>query len=397
MMKEVLLLKCGELVLKGLNRGRFEDKLLAIVRRRLSFYGQYQVYAIQSTLYVEPQEGAPIEAALEVCRKVFGVVAICRAVSCEKDMDAICRAAVEYLKDTMEHTATFRCQAKRSDKKFPLKSPEIARDVGGALLEAYPHLKVQMEDAQTQVHIEVRDKNAFIYAQRIKGAGGMPTGSNGKAMLLLSGGIDSPVAGYMMAKRGLELEAVHFFSYPYTSQQAREKALDLARLLAGYCGRVRVHTVPFTQIQDQIRRQCQQDLFTVLMRRFMMKIGERVAKQQGCGALITGESLGQVASQTMEAIGVTNAACSLPVLRPAIGMDKEEIVAISRQIGAFETSILPYEDCCTVFTPRHPQTKPKLEAVLAEEKKLDVEGLIRQAMEGIEVILCRPAGLTDRE
>ncbi len=389
-MNEVLLLKCGELVLKGLNRGRFEDKLLAIVRRRLARLGQYEVYAIQSTLYVEPQEGAPIEAALEVCRKVFGVVAVCRAAVCQKNMEDICSTAVEYLKETMKSAATFRCQAKRSDKKFPLKSPEIARDVGGALLATYPHLKVQMDGAQTEVHIEVRDKNAFVYAQRIKGAGGMPTGSNGKALLLLSGGIDSPVAGYMMAKRGLELEAVHFFSYPYTSEQAKEKALNLARLLAEYCGRVRVHAVPFTQIQDQIRRSCQQDLFTVLMRRFMMKIAERVARRQGCGALITGESLGQVASQTMEAIGVTNAACSLPVLRPAIGMDKEEIVAISRQIGAFETSILPYEDCCTVFTPRHPQTKPKLEAVLAEEGKLDVEGLIQEAMQGVETILCRP-------
>ena len=389
-MNEVLLLKCGELVLKGLNRGRFEDKLLAIVRRRLARLGQYEVYAIQSTLYVEPQEGAPIEAALEVCRKVFGVVAVCRAAVCQKNMADICSTAVEYLKEAMKSAATFRCQAKRSDKKFPLKSPEIARDVGGALLAAYPHLKVQMDGAQTEVHIEVRDKNAFVYAQRIKGAGGMPTGSNGKALLLLSGGIDSPVAGYMMAKRGLELEAVHFFSYPYTSEQAKEKALNLARLLAEYCGRVRVHAVPFTQIQDQIRRSCQQDLFTVLMRRFMMKIAERVARRQGCGALITGESLGQVASQTMEAIGVTNAACSLPVLRPAIGMDKEEIVAISRQIGAFETSILPYEDCCTVFTPRHPQTKPKLEAVLAEEGKLDVEGLIQEAMQSVETILCRP-------
>lgn len=397
-MNEVLLLKCGELVLKGLNRGRFEDKLLAVVRRRLAHLGRYEVYAIQSTLYVEPLDGSPVDPALEVCRKVFGIVAVCRAAVCEKDMEAVCRTATDYLKEDLAGAATFRCQAKRSDKKFPLKSPEIARDVGGALLAAYPRLKVQMEGAQVEVHIEIRDKNAFVYAKRFKGAGGMPTGSNGKALLLLSGGIDSPVAGYMMAKRGLELEAVHFFSYPYTSEQAKEKALDLARLLAEYCGRIRVHAVPFTQIQDQIRRECQQDLFTVLMRRFMMKIAERVAKQRGCGALITGESLGQVASQTMEAIGVTNAACSLPVLRPAVGMDKEEIVAISRQIGAFETSILPYEDCCTVFTPRHPQTKPKLESVLAEEQKLDVEGLIRQAMEGIETTLCQPArsGQTDR-
>ena len=292
----------------------------------------------------------------------------------------------------MAHTASFRCQAKRSDKRFPLKSPEIAREVGGALLTAYPHLKVQMDGAQTEVHIEVRDKSAYVYADRVHGAGGMPTGTNGRAMLLLSGGIDSPVAGHMMAKRGLELEAVHFFSYPYTSQEAKQKTLHLAELLAEYCGPVRVHVVPFTKVQDQIRRNCQEDLFTVLMRRFMMRIAEQVARQRGCGALITGESLGQVASQTMEAIGVTNAVCQLPVLRPAIGMDKEEIVAIARRIGTFETSILPYEDCCTVFTPRHPQTKPKLDKVLEEEAKLDVAALVEQAVAGVETILCQPGG-----
>ena len=292
----------------------------------------------------------------------------------------------------MAHTATFRCQAKRSDKRFPLKSPEIAREVGGALLAAYPQLKVQMDGAQTEVHIEVRDKSAYVYADRVHGAGGMPTGTNGRAMLLLSGGIDSPVAGHMMAKRGLELEAVHFFSYPYTSQEAKQKTLHLAELLAEYCGPVRVHVVPFTKVQDQIRRNCQEDLFTVLMRRFMMRIAEQVARQRGCGALITGESLGQVASQTMEAIGVTNAVCQLPVLRPAIGMDKEEIVAIARRIGTFETSILPYEDCCTVFTPRHPQTKPKLDKVLEEEAKLDVAALVEQAVAGVETILCQPGG-----
>ena len=389
MNQEVLLLKCGELVLKGLNRARFEDRLLSIVRRRLSHLGEYEVYAIQSTLYVEPKNGAPVEEALTVCRKIFGVVAICRAISCPKDMDSICQAAVEYLKDTMEHTQTFRCQAKRSDKRFPLTSPEIARQVGGALLSAYPRMKVKMDGAQTQVHIEVRDKAAFVYADRIHGAGGMPTGTNGKAMLLLSGGIDSPVAGYMMAKRGLYLEGVHFFSYPYTSEEAKEKTLHLARILASYCGPIKVHVVPFTEIQDQIRKNCQEDLFTVLMRRFMMRIAQRVARRQDCGALVTGESLGQVASQTMEAIGVTNAVCELPVLRPAIGMDKEEIVLIARQIGTFETSILPYEDCCTVFTPRHPQTKPKLPKVLEEEQKLDVEGLTQKALEGVEQVICK--------
>lgn len=379
-MNEVLLLKCGELVLKGLNRGRFEDKLLAVVRRRLAHLGHYEVYAIQSTLYVEPLDGSPVDPALEVCRKVFGIVAVCRAAVCEKDMEAVCRTATDYLKEDLAGAATFRCQAKRSDKKFPLKSPEIARDVGGALLAAYPRLKVQMEGAQVEVHIEIRDKNAFVYAKRFKGAGGMPTGSNGKALLLLSGGIDSPVAGYMMAKRGLELEAVHFFSYPYTSEQAKEKALDLARLLAEYCGRIRVHAVPFTQIQDQIRRECQQDLFTVLMRRFMMKIAERVAKQRGCGALITGESLGQVASQTLQAIACTDAVVDMPVFRPLIGSDKAEIVKIARKIGTYDISIEPYEDCCTIFTPRHPKTKPSLEQVERGEGAIDGQALLEEAL-----------------
>lgn len=392
MNNEVLLLKCGELVLKGLNRSRFEDRLIAIVRRRLAPFGQYKVYAIQSTLYVEPQEGAPVDEALEVCKKVFGIVTICRACSCEKTMEAIKRTAVEYLREEMKPGTVFRCEAKRSDKHFPLKSPEIARDVGGALLDAYPGLKVQMDGVQVNVHIEVRDRLAYVYANRIHGAGGMPTGTNGRAMLLLSGGIDSPVAGHMMAKRGLELEAVHFFSYPYTSEEAKQKTLHLAELMAEYCGPIRVHVVPFTKIQDQIRRNCQEDLFTVLMRRFMMRIAQRVAQQNGCGALITGESLGQVASQTMEAIGVTNGVCTLPVLRPVIGMDKEEIITIARRTGTFETSILPYEDCCTVFTPRHPQTKPKLPKVLEEEAKLAVDALVEEAVAGAELVVCSPKG-----
>lgn len=392
MNNEVLLLKCGELVLKGLNRGRFEERLISIVRRRLSHLGEYKVYAIQSTLYVEPQGGAPVDEALEACKKIFGIVTICRACSCEKTMEAIRRTAVEYLKDDMKPGTIFRCEAKRSDKHFSLKSPEIAGEVGAALLENFPGLKVQMEGAQVNVHIEVRDRLAYVYANRIHGAGGMPTGTNGRAMLLLSGGIDSPVAGHMMAKRGLELEAVHFFSYPYTSEEAKQKTLHLAELMAEYCGPIRVHVVPFTKIQDQIRRSCEEDLFTVLMRRFMMRIAQRVAQNNGCGALVTGESLGQVASQTMEAIGVTNAVCALPVLRPAIGMDKEEIVAIARRIGTFETSILPFEDCCTVFTPRHPQTKPKLPKVLEEEAKLDVDALVEEAVAGVELVVCQPQG-----
>ena len=390
MTNEILLLKCGELVLKGLNRNKFEERLMSILRRRLAPLGQYHIYSMQSTLYVEPQNGAPVEEALEVCRKVFGIVAICRAQSCPKTLEDICRTAVETLGPVLRGAKTFRCDAKRSDKQFPLKSPELAGEVGAALLSAYPHLRVRMEGADVQVHIEVRDKSAYVYEGRILGAGGMPTGSNGKAMLLLSGGIDSPVAGHMMAKRGLALEAVHFYSYPYTSQEAKEKTLKLASLMARYCGPIKVHVVPFTKLQDQIRRNCQEDLFTILMRRYMMRIAEAIALKQGCGALVTGESLGQVASQTMEAIGVTNDTCGLPVLRPVIGMDKEEIVAIARKIDTFETSILPYEDCCTVFTPKHPQTKPKLDKVVAEEQKLPGDELVAEALAGVEEILCQP-------
>lgn len=390
---EVLLLKCGELVLKGLNRGKFEDRLISIVRRRLKPVGKFSVYAIQSTVYVEPEEeGADMDQALDVCRRIFGIVTICRARSCEKEIGAIKAAAVEYLKDTMEKTVTFHAAAKRSDKKFPMKSPEIAMEVGGALIEAYPHLKVSMgDDCQTVVHIEVRDQKAFVYAGRIHGAGGMPTGSNGRAMLLLSGGIDSPVAGYMMAKRGLALEAVHFFSYPYTSEEAKQKTLALAGLVARYSGSMCVHIVPFTKIQDEIRKNCMEDYFTIIMRRFMMRISEKLAQRSGCGGLITGESLGQVASQTMEAMQVTNAVCSLPVFRPVVGMDKEEIVEISRRIDTFETSILPYEDCCTVFTPRHPQTKPRLEKVLQQEENLPIEELVEEAVIGTQRVMVEPA------
>lgn len=389
-MTEALLLKCGELILKGLNRYKFEDKLIATVRKRLAPCGQYSVYNIQSTIYVEPIDGAPMDKALDVCRRIFGFVTICKACSCEKSVEAIKAAAVEYLRETMQETVTFHARARRSDKKFPLTSPQLSAEVGGALIEAYPQLKVKMDGAQTTVYIEVRDKRAFVYADREHGAGGLPTGANGKALLLLSGGIDSPVAGYMMAKRGLALDAVHFFSYPYTSEEAKQKTLDLASIVASYTGTIKVHIVPFTHIQEEIRKHCDEDYFTIVMRRFMMKIAQKIAQNNRCGALITGESLGQVASQTMEAIATTNAAVEMPVFRPAIGMDKEEIVEISRKIGAFETSILPFEDCCTVFTPRHPQTKPRLENVLAEEVNLDIDALIDEAVEQTEYVLALP-------
>ncbi len=385
-MQEVLLLKCGEMVLKGLNRSRFENRLLHILRTRLQPVGAYKVSISQSTVYVEPQEGAPIDEALEVCRKVFGVVSICRAAVCEKEIGAICAAAAEYLRGELEDVRTFKVEARRADKRFPLTSPQIGAVVGERLLECYPHLRAKMEGADRVVKVEIRETHAYISGERLPGAGGMPTGTNGRAMLLLSGGIDSPVAGHMMARRGLELGAVHFFSYPYTSEEARDKVLELARILSGYTGKITVSVVPFTHIQQEIRDKCDEDYFTLIMRRFMMRLAERVARHQSCSALITGESLGQVASQTVEALNATGSVCRMPVFRPLIGMDKEEIVVRARQIGTFETSILPYEDCCTVFTPRHPQTKPKLENVEKQEEGLDVEALVEEAFCGVERI-----------
>lgn len=385
-MREVLLLKCGELVLKGLNRGRFESRLLHILRARLAPLGDYRLSISQSTVYVEPQGDAPVGEALEVCRRVFGIVSLCRAAVCPKDMAAICDTAARYLNDELEHTRTFKVEARRADKQFPLTSPQIGAEVGARLLEEHPHLRVRMEGAERIVKVEIREQYAYVSGERLPGAGGMPTGANGRAMLLLSGGIDSPVAGHMMARRGLELGAVHFYSYPYTSEEARDKVIELARILSGWTGKLTVSVVPFTHIQQEIRDKCSEDYFTLVMRRFMMRLAERVARHQGCKALITGESLGQVASQTIESLNATGSVCRLPVFRPLIGMDKEEIVVRARQIGTFETSILPYEDCCTVFTPRHPQTKPKLENVEKQEENLDIDGLVEEAFAGIERI-----------
>ena len=383
-MEEVLLLKCGELVLKGLNRGKFEERLMKIIRNRLRPVGEYNVHSSQSTIYVEPQNGASVDEALEVCKKIFGIVAIARAVVCEKDIEDIVAKGIPYLKSALDNVRTFKVETRRADKRFALTSPQISQRLGGDLHDAYPHLKAQMDDPQITVKVEVRERNAFVSAGVIPGAGGLPTGINGRGMLLLSGGIDSPVAGWMMAKRGLELGAVHFFSYPYTSEEAKQKVLDLAEIVARWSGKLTVSVVPFTKIQTEIRDKCPEDYFTIIMRRMMMRISERVAQRQNCQGLITGESLGQVASQTIQAITVTNAVCEMPVLRPVIGMDKEEIVTISRHIGAFETSILPYEDCCTVFTPKHPQTKPRREEVEEMEKVLDIEALIEEAMAGIQ-------------
>lgn len=385
-MEEVLLLKCGELVLKGLNRSRFEERLLKNLRDALRKLGDYEVTSSQSAICVRDKNGAPLPGALEACRRVFGIVTVFPALRTEKDMDTIKEAAKEYFAPALNGATTYKVTAKRSDKHFPLTSPQISAELGGYLSDVFPHLKAQMDDPELTIRVEIRDRHAFLTGPGLPGAGGMPGGSAGRAMLLLSGGIDSPVAGYMMAKRGLDLCAVHFFSYPYTSLEAREKVLELGRILSGYTGKLTVCVVPFTKIQQEIRAGCKEEYFTLVMRRMMMRIAEQAAEKQDCGALITGESLGQVASQTMEALQVTGAVCTLPVFRPLIGMDKEEIVARARAIGTFDTSILPYEDCCTVFTPKHPRTKPRLEFVEAEESRLDVGALVAEAVNGVERI-----------
>jgi thiamine biosynthesis protein ThiI len=386
-MNEMILLKLGELVLKGLNRRSFEDKLQANIHRRLNHLGQFRVYTRQSTTYVEPmREDCDMDGAYEALKKVFGIVGISRARSCEKDKDAILQACKEYLDDQLSTAKTFKVETKRADKTFPMTSIQLSQYVGGELHEAYDNLAVDVHHPELTVHVEIRDYAAFVHADPEQGAGGLPVGINGRAVSLLSGGIDSPVSSYMIAKRGVSLEMVHFFSYPYTSPEAKEKVLELARQLTPWCGRLTVHVVPFTAIQEELRRSCPEELFTIIMRRFMMRIAQKVAQRCGAKALVTGECLGQVASQTMEALQCTGAVVDLPVLRPVIGMDKEEIVQIARKIGTYETSILPYEDCCTVFTPRHPRLRPILHEVEQAEEKLDISAMVDAAVEGIERI-----------
>ena len=379
--KEIFLCKYGEIVLKGANRKYFEDMLCREIKKRAAAHGSFDVYRAQSTIYIEPKDdSADMDGMFESASKVFGIVAISRAAVCEKNMEDISRVAAEYSPQFLHGKRSFKVEAKRSDKSFPLDSMDLAREIGGVILSAYPKIKVDVHDPEVVVRVEIREYGAYVSAGSFKGAGGMPVGSNGRGLLLLSGGIDSPVAGYMMAKRGVKIEALHFESFPYTSERAREKVLELASILAEYAGEVRVHIVSLTHIQEELVKSCEEDYFTLLLRRYMMTIAERVAKYKGCTALITGESLGQVASQTMQALGVTDICVKdMPVFRPCIGMDKEEIVTVSRRMGAFETSILPYEDCCTVFTPKHPKTKPELEKVLVQENKLDFEALADEA------------------
>lgn len=385
-MKQTILIKYGEIILKGLNRPLFEDVLIRNIKRALRGMAVQEIWKAQATIYVEPGDGADLDEMIQRLQKVFGIVYIIRASLVEKDMAAICRGAAEALTEELTAAGTFKVETKRADKRFPLKSPEVSRELGGYLLEQFPHLSVDVNHPDKLVMVEIRDRGAYVYCGRIPGAGGMPTSTNGRAALLLSGGIDSPVAGYMVAKRGVSLDAVHFFSHPYTSERAKEKVLELANILCTYIGGMRVFIVPFTEIQLEIKKHCPEEYLTVIMRRFMMKIAELIAQKAGAQALVTGESIGQVASQTIEALAVTNAMVELPVFRPLIGMDKEDIVTIARKIGTFDTSILPYEDCCTVFTPRHPATKPKLEKIKEAERALDYGALLSRALDGVEVL-----------
>ena len=391
-MTRTILMKYGELILKGANKRSFEkllcDKIKARMRRIMGEAFQFE--CMQSTLYVTPDDDSMVEEAYSQLKKVFGIVSLCISYRAEKNMEDIVKVACENIPDHIRPYRSFKVDARRSDKQFPLTSPQIMAEVGGELSELCPEVRVDVVNPEIVVRVEIREKYAYIHAGSEHGAGGMPYLSNGRGLLLLSGGIDSPVAGYMIAKRGVRIDALHFESFPYTSERARDKVLELARIVSEYAGDIYVHIVSLTHIQEELVKACNEDYFTLLLRRYMMTIAQRVAKEKNCSALVTGESLGQVASQTMQALGVTDACVSMPVFRPCIGMDKEEIVQISRKIGAFETSIQPYEDCCTVFTPKHPRTKPELEKVLAEENKLPFDELVEEALGTIYTVHITP-------
>lgn len=390
-MKEIILVKNGEIALKGLNRSIFEDCLIKNLKHRISDLGHFKILKAQSAIFVILQEdGIDLDLVCDRISKVFGIACYSRACMVDKDFDVIKTASIEYLSDTLKNARTFKVVAKRSDKRFPLTSPEICTRLGEVLLDSFTNLTVDVHNPEVTVNVEIRDFGAYIHAGKIDGAGGMPVGSSGKASLLLSGGIDSPVAGYMMAKRGLTLDAVHFESPPYTSERAKLKVVELAKRISRWCGNIELRVVPFTKIQEEIKNKCPEELFTVIMRRFMMRVAVKLAEKNDSSALITGESLAQVASQTVKAIACTEAVCDIPVLRPLIGMDKSEIIKISEKIDTFEISIEPYEDCCTVFTPRHPRTKPDIKAVERAERALDIDALVNEAADGTQTVLITP-------
>lgn len=385
-MQEIILVKYGEMALKGLNKSTFENVLVKNIKRRIKSLGRFEITRAQSTIYIKPLEDcADVNEAVERLKKVFGIAALCKAVVCEKTFDSIKDTALDYLSDCLSYAKTFKVTAKRADKSFPMKSPEICRELGGILLSEFSHLKVDVNNPEITVTVEIRDTNAYIHAENIKGAGGLPVGTSGKAMLLLSGGIDSPVAGYMLAKRGVHISAVHYVSPPYTSERARLKVEQLCEKLTGYCGSIAFFCVPFTEIQEEIRNNCPEEFFTIIMRRLMMEIAQRICEKEECLALVTGESVGQVASQTMNAIACTDAVCKIPVFRPLIGMDKTEIIEIARKIDTFDISIQPFEDCCTVFTPRHPKVRPLLSDVENAQNNFDFSALIDKAVSETEM------------
>ena len=378
--EEVILCKFGEVILKGANRQNFESALVKELRRRASPHGTFKIYFKQSTVYIEPQdELCDMDGMYESAKRVFGIVGVNRAAVCEKNMESILALAREYLPEKLAGKRTFKVDAKRSDKRFPLTSPEISAEVGGVVLSTVRGIKVDVRNPDVTVTVEVRDDNAYIRAGQEPGAGGLPIRSSGRGLLLLSGGIDSPVAGCMMARRGMEIEALHFESVPYTSERAREKVMQLAQEMCEFCSRIHVHVISLTHIQEELRDKCEEDYFTILLRIFMMRLAERCARDHKCHALITGESLGQVASQTLAAIEVTDSVVDMPVFRPCIGLDKNEIIVYARHYGTFDTAILPYEDCCTVFTPRHPKTQPRIDDVMRELSKVDADALIEEA------------------
>lgn len=389
-MKEIILCKYGEIALKGLNKSSFESTLVKNVKRRLRRFGKFDYWRSQSTLYISPLEDSiDMDEVLEAVGKIFGIVKMYKALEVEKSMEAILGDTLDYLADALEDAQTFKVEAKRADKKFPHKSPEICAELGHVILEKFPHLSVDVHEPDVTVFVEIREKHAFVNAMKFDGAGGLPIGTSGRGMLLLSGGIDSPVAGYMLAKRGMQIQAIHFEAPPYTSERARLKVEKLAEEISEYCGDIAFHCVPFTDIQVAIRDNCPEELFTIIMRRLMMEIAQRICERENCSCLITGESLGQVASQTMGAIVCTDAACRMPVFRPCIGMDKSEIVEIARKIDTFDTSILPYDDCCTVFTPKHPRTRPVLQDVIDGQNQFDFEPMIAEAVENTKFKLIR--------
>lgn len=380
-MKEIVLCKYGEIALKGLNKNTFEAVMVKNIKHRLKDLGRIEYSRSQSTLYVEPDDDVDIDELVDRLSKVYGIVKLCRAKKIDKTMEAVLsEETTDYFADAFETAKTFKVNAKRSDKHFPLKSPEICREMGHVICERYPHLSVDVHDPDVTVTVEIRETNAFVHAKALDGAGGIPIGTSGKALLLLSGGIDSPVAGCMIAKRGAQIQAVHFEAPPYTSERARLKVERLAQIMAGYCGDIKFHCVPFTKIQEAIRDNCKEEFFTIIMRRLMMEIAVQIAEKEDIQCLVTGESLGQVASQTMYAMVCTDAVSTLPVFRPCIGMDKSEIVAISRKIDTFDTSIEPYEDCCTVFTPKHPKTRPNIKDVEKEQSRFDFAPLVETAV-----------------